>query len=118
MKGKMSLHDMNSYIYANAEPLAAEELTEVKQKIADFHLRKNNKTYLLLSHDIRYYSILQKEESADINLANNVLDCLSYLGDIVDITDEQGCLGFWLKQTKRAAFVMLIPYDFGVISFT
>lgn len=119
-EGKMTLHDFNSMVYAGAEPLTATELEKFTEAINNFCSDSCNSYYFLLSNELRYYTMFAHEEFFDEeskSLGEEVLECLSYLGSVVDYSIENGSIEIWIKQNGRAVFLMLMPWDSGVVEF-
>ena len=72
---------------------------------------------MLLVKEISYYTLFVDNSNSNENMSDIVIECLSNLGNIIDINDEsEGAIEIWVKDSDGEAHIgYLFPYDQGVI---
>lgn len=74
--------------------------------------------FLLLSNELRYYTIFQLLEKEDIQtILNMLIETVEYLGDIIDVTFNEGFPCFWVKtkEDEQVHMFAFFDYEKGVI---
>ena len=109
---------MAKSVAAQAPLLTTEQIDKSKELIANFLAdNKTTKYYMLLVRDMNYYTLFVDNRANDENMSDIVIECLSNLGNIIDINNEtQGSIEVWVKDSDGEAHIgYLFPYDQGVI---
>ena len=122
-KGEQIEISQNAYLMAKtvaaqAPLLTAEQIDKSKELISNFITKHNTtKYYMLLVKEISYYTLFVDNSSSNENMSDIVIECLSNLGNIIDINDEsEGAIEIWVKDNDGEAHIgYLFPYDQGVI---
>lgn len=109
---------MAKTVAAQAPLLTAEQIDKSKELITNFLVEhKTTKYYMLLVKDMNYYTLFVDNGTNDENMSDIVIECLSNLGNIIDINNEnQSSIEVWVKDKDGEAHIgYLFPYDEGVI---
>lgn len=121
---KLTLYDANKQFYAGAPPLDEAQITRSSELINKWADRYEDGYFMLLGHDLRYYTIFHK----DINfceidtIGNAVIECLESIGQIKDIAEDEEtqAIECWITTPgpiKETAVLYLFPYDRGIVRF-
>ena len=115
---QLSLFDLNKQIISQLSDYNENDITAAKQKIRE--LKNNNSSYfMLLSHDIRYYTLFSIDENEKVSFEDEVIACLQDWGTIKDIdwTSSRDSIDCWVRKAddNEIIFFKLFSYDEGVI---
>ena len=115
---QLSLFDLNKQIISQLSDYNENDITAAKQKIRE--LKNNNSSYfMLLSHDIRYYTLFSIDENEKVSFEDEVIACLQDWGTIKDIdwTSSHDSIDCWVRKAddNEIIFFKLFSYDEGVI---
>ena len=107
-----------------------EELQGAKNQLISFLSEMPSKYYMLLNHDIHYFTLFRNKECFESEMVrdvmfNDILDCLCWCGDnekgIIEVCrDNSGyALEFWVKDlvTNETMMFLLFDYEPGVIEY-
>ena len=110
-----TLYDMNKGIIAQLSNLTPEKWEEAFDLITDFIETKNNKYFMLLSHEFRYYTLFARI-GAEEPVAEAIKECLhSWDVKVIDLTPEGDAIEIWANIPDRGLTVFyFFPYDLGV----
>lgn len=111
----MNVYELNKGMYATIPPMKEDDVRSV---VMDY-LESNRATYyLMLNHDIHYYTLfhIKKEWRASL-ISFEMLDIFNGLGDIVDIINnkDNGMLEVWIRQDDKILMFGLFNYERGVV---
>lgn len=121
---KLSLYELNKNIMENVPEEAIPTEEQLKEIINKFTTNDNSNYYMLLSNELRYYTIFEKVIQGDSqkldlnNISTEVILCLQDLGDIIGIAEEPGALEFWVKTESGAECLYFFNYSAGIVYFT
>ena len=113
---QLSLFDLNKQIISQLSDYNEDDITAAKQKIREL---KNSSYFMLLSHDIRYYTLFGIDENEEASFEDEVIACLQDWGTIKDIdwTSSHDSIDCWVQKAddNEIIFFKLFSYDEGVI---
>ena len=117
----MTKYDFDRMKYDKFPPLTKDQLDMYLSQI-ELYVEKAVKTshvhFLLLSNELRYYTIFQLLEKEDIQtILNMLIETVEYLGDIIDVTFNEGFPCFWVKtkEDEQVHMFAFFDYEKGVI---
>ena len=89
-------------------------LYKAKKIIRDF-THKQGQVFMLLCHELRYYTVLYLEKEGYDKIEDIVIECLQGMGTIKDISKEDGAIGCWVltPEDDEAHMFFLFNYDGG-----
>lgn len=115
----MTLYDLNKNLISQLMPLDDNELYEAAEIILAFCEEQRNKYYMLLCHELRYFTLFNYYVQTDRPLPNveeEVIGCAHDIGSILSIEEVEGAIEIWVKTEADEVFAMyFFPYDRGVI---
>lgn len=115
----LTVYDLNKNIMKYQTPLDDNELYEAAETILAFCEEQRNKYYMLLCHELRYFTLFNYYVQTDRPLPNieeEVIGCANDIGSILSIEEVEGAIEIWIKTEEDEAFAMyFFPYDRGVI---
>lgn len=109
---------MAKTVAAQAPILTEEQIEKSKRLIYDFLQEyKHTKYFMLLLKELSYYTLFVSSDSSDENMSDAIIECLSNLGNIIDINNEsEAAIEVWIKDSNEEAHIgYFFPYDQGVI---
>ena len=115
----LTLYDLNKNIMKQQTPLDDNELYEAIENILAFCEEQKNRYYMLLCHELRYFTLFDYQSSLGLNLPNieeEVIGCAHDIGSILSVEEGENAIEIWVKTEEDEVFVMyFFPYDRGVI---
>lgn len=115
----MTLYDLNKSLINQLMPLDDTELYEAGEDILAFCEENRNKYYMLLCHELRYFTLFNYYVVTDRPLPNieeEVIACAHDIGSIVSVENKDDAIEIWVKTEEDEVYVMyFFPYDRGVI---
>ena len=119
METGLTIYDLNKNIMKQQMPLDDNELYEATENIFAFCEEQKNRYYMLLCHELRYFTLFDYQNSLGLNLPNieeEVIGCAHDIGSILSVEEGEDAIEIWVKAEEDEAFVMyFFPYDRGVI---
>ena len=113
-----SLYDLNKQVILNLPDLIPEEIMKGLDLINDFVKETNATYYMLLNHDVHYYTVFLRNGQDD-PLPQALLDCLEVFGGpykCIDYTVEGDAIEIWLDTELHGSLMFLLfPYDGGIV---
>lgn len=117
----MTIYELNQINYGKLPPLSETDLAAADQTIADFLNWHRANYYMLLNHELRYFTLFHQESAQFRHITrDNILAILQELGEIKSIekTSDEMALECWVTLNNDPedthAFV-LFDYDRGVV---
>lgn len=114
-----SLYDLNKQVIFQLPNLTPEKIMSGLDLIEDFVNKTNNTYYMLLNHDLHYYTIFMRCDTEEDRLAQATYECLSSLRctyKSIDYTADGDAVEIWLHNEEIGAIMFLLfPYDQGVV---
>jgi hypothetical protein len=119
---EMTLYEANKQLFAGAPQFDVAQLERAEETINEYGSAHNNIHYMLLGHDIRYYTIFsQNLNITSEKLGHAVIDCLENIGQIKEIVldEETDAIECWVTtyQEKETIVLYLFPYDTGIVYY-
>lgn len=116
----MTLYELNKAGYLSLPTLNELELYSYQQKVLKFINDKKAKYFMLLNHDIRYFTLFShiNEDIDNKYVAKEVMDIARSLGDIksIEVSDDENSIEFWIVDyTGECNLYIFFNYDQGVI---
>lgn len=117
-----TMYDANKQFFAGAPQFDEGQIARAIETINAYASEHKASHYMLLGHDIRYYTILINNPNFfEIDtIGNAVIDCLENIGQIKEIVADEGtnAIECWVTtKDKETVVLYLFPYDEGVIRF-
>ena len=124
----INLYEFNKVNMAKMPILkTGSELRRVKQTIKSFVEEKASTYFMLLNHELRYFTLFNFKNGllTDIKenaMAKDVIECVESMElGLIDIfpDDGNGALEIWAKDTEEdiAHMFLLFPYNEGVLEY-
>lgn len=116
----MTLYELNKAGYLSLPTLNELELYSYQQKVLEFINDKKAKYFMLLNHDIRYFTLFShiNEDKDNKYVAKEVMDIARSLGDIksIELSNDTNAIEFWIVDyTGECNLYIFFNYDQGVI---
>lgn len=117
----ISLYELNKQIIFQMPDYTEEQINEAKNLINSYMVEQNNYFYMLLSNEMRYYTIFSVYNGTNVleTFPDEVIDCLNSIGPIKSIEkNTDGVIEIWCVPTsycEEACVFYLFPYDQGVV---
>ncbi len=110
----MNIYDVNKGIYQNVPPMKSES---VKKVILGFLNEHKSLYYLMLNHDIHYYTLFHTHKSCAEIMMEEIYSIIQELGPVVDIINNQetAMLEVWIKYDGEPMMFGLFDYTRGVV---
>lgn len=114
-----TLYQLNQCM-VGALNVVPQKIIDRKINIINNFLAKDNKYYMLLSNELRYYTLFvhTPEKIAD-NFGKTIFECLNIFGRVkyIECDEEIGTAEIWVQEEEDpyAHVFYLFPYDTGVI---
>ena len=115
---KVSLYEMNQNLIHNMPSLDKSGLKGAEKKFYKWLVNNSAEYYMLLCNQQRYYTVFHNSSSAinEKNYWNELLDVLSYCGDIKLMEEDSGAFSIWATwKNGDTDCLYLFPYDQGVV---
>lgn len=112
-----NLYQLNKMLVANLTNYGVEDIKSAKKLIRNFIDENSANVYMLLCHDLRYYTIFLKNKSYEENMEDVVIECLEYFGDIksIEYDEDSNVIELWFTYEEEPFVAYLFGYDEGVI---
>ena len=113
----LTLYDINKMLIKDSSPLDANERWELGKAIWQLCENTNNKFYMLLCNDIRYYTLFNRTKDAYEVIEDIVMECAEDIGKIISYNATEESIEIWVRVDEvEEIFVMyFFPYDRGVV---
>lgn len=111
-------YEMAKIVAAQAPLLTEEQIENTKILIKEYlNNYQDRKYFMLMVRDINYHTLFVINENNDENISDIIIECLSNIGDIIDINNEtEEAIEAWVKDKKGEAHIgYFFPYDQGVV---
>ena len=104
-------------LIANLTNYGAEDIATAKKLIRSFINENPANVYMLLCHDLRYYTIFLRNKNYEESMEDVVIECLEYFGDIksVDYDEDSNAVELWFSYEEEPHVAYLFGYDEGVV---
>ena len=118
----LSLYDLNKSLFNQMNGLNNEELQNKYKIFEEYKENTNNNFYMLYGKEISYFTLFQKDIMHINSFAQEVVDCLKDVGEIIDIdfTENKDAIECWVKSydnNNEATCLYLFPYDSGIVKY-
>lgn len=112
-----NLYQLNKMLVANLTNYGVEDIKSAKKLIRNFIDENPANVYMLLCHDLRYYTIFLRNKNYEENMEDVVIECLEYFGDIksVDYDEDSNAVELWFSYEEEPHVAYLFGYDEGVV---
>lgn len=116
-------YNFNKMALSNMKPLTKKQINESKQLLKEYLHKNSHKYFMLLCHDIKYYTVINIVNEQDLKPGQDlepgeevVIQCLEQLGKILSInkTEDEMAIECWVKLENEVIMLMLFNYDAGV----
>lgn len=117
----ISLYELNKQIISQLPNYGNEEIQKAKELILEYHSTHCAYHYMMLSNEMRYYTVFSTQNGSDPTLGkfeNEVIDCLNSIGPIKSIEiNSDRVVEIWCFSIadEELHVFYLFPYDEGVI---
>lgn len=109
----MSLYDINKNVYAQLPKRTEEELAQFSETLTKFYKNISNARTMLLCREMNYYTVFEFNDAAEEfeTAADAIITCVSELGELLDVVENEAGLEVWVKLFESAEVVMMILFD-------
>jgi uncharacterized membrane protein YjdF len=114
----MTIYEVNKASYAKLPVLDKEGLDYAVKLLSNYITKSENQYYMILNHDIHYYTIYNWKDCLIKQLAKDVLALMSSLGSLkaVELSKDGSMVEFWIIDiTGECNMYAFFGYDKGVI---
>lgn len=115
----MKMYDFNKIGYASLPSLTKEEEQKAVNLIHKYIKKKNETYYMMLNHDIHYFTLFNWNSSSFMALAEEVLSVAKSLGSVksVEVSENGEMVEIWILNimTNECYMYGFFAYDQGVI---
>ena len=112
----LSLYDMNKQIISQLPTYTSEQLEEAKDLIVKYvtDYQHKDEYYMLLCHDIHYFTVFVRHTNPKENIENALLDCINNVGDIksIEYSSDEQALEIWVTDPNGESYAMYF-FDYG-----
>lgn len=112
----ITLYDLNKIACAKLPPLDSVGLSKAKEDINKYINLTGHTYYILLCKDLSYYTVFVVDQKSNEKIEDVIIECLQYLGDIVNINIDEDVIESWFVKDGEAFVSYLCAYDGGVIA--
>lgn len=121
-EGDFTMYDANKQFFAGAPQFDEGQINRAIDTINKYASEHKASHYMLLGHDIKYYTILINDPNFfEIDtIGNAVIECLENIGQIKEICEDEvtDAIECWITiDAKETIVLYLFPYDEGVVRF-
>lgn len=114
----MNMYDINKQIISQLPCLSEEAYAEKLTMMRRFIDATKNKYYMLLCHDIKYFTLFDFDIKLAIEPFESIFtDCVQTLGKVKAIDEVDGAIEIWIENEffENGPYAMyFFPYDGGV----
>lgn len=119
---EMTMYAANKQLFAAAPQFDEGQIARAEDLINEYGKSYGNVHYMLLGHDIRYYTVFIRNDSISTStLGHEVIECLEYIGQIKEIINDEitGAIECWVTtyEEKETIVLYLFPYDTGMVHY-
>lgn len=113
----MKVYDFNKVGYASLPDLTREEEKKATKLIQDYIMTKNNSYYILLNHELRYFTTFKTVSFAPKS-AEEILTFLKELGNIksIEVSESGDMIECWIIYNKECHMFGFLAYDWGIVN--
>lgn len=116
MNSELNLYDLNKQLVPQLPTLNEEQVISAKAVILDYVCKTQESYYMLLCHELRYFTVFAMNAHSEENVEDALLDCLSYVGEVKSIESNGEAVEIWVVLPTGEAHVMyFFNYESGVI---
>lgn len=116
----MTIYELNQGLYSNPNivPMTSSNVRTVIKEYLENHLAK---FYLMLNHDMHYYTVFyfeDKNRGVLNRCVQTIWNLVHDLGDVMDalINPDNGMLEFWIKRPDGQVLMFgFFEYERGVV---
>ena len=117
---QVSLYQLNQDIMSNQPALSGDGVRKGQLEFFDWvsKLPDNPKFYMLLCHELNYYTVFHINDTATKeDFWNELYDIAKELGTLKAMEIDSGCFSIWVDwpQDNISHLFYLFPYDRGVV---
>lgn len=115
---KMSLYELNKDIVTQLPGLSTVDIETKCKEILTHFINSTSKYFMLLGHEIRYYTLFVTNTQEGNNIVIDLIECLCNLGQVksIELTQDNTAMEIWVTDQNNSSFCMyFFNYDAGVI---
>lgn len=117
---QVNLYQLNQDIMSNQPALSGDGVRKGQLEFFDWisKLPDNPKFYMLLCHELNYYTVFHINDTATKeDFWNELYDIAKELGTLKAMEIDSGCFSIWVDwpQDNISHLFYLFPYDRGVV---
>ena len=117
---QVNLYQLNQDIMSNQPALSGDGVRKGQLEFFDWisKLPDNPKFYMLLCHELNYYTVFHINDTATKeDFWNELYDIAKELGTLKAMEIDSGCFSIWVDwpQDNTSHLFYLFPYDRGVV---
>lgn len=117
---KLTLYGLNKLIIPQMPTLTEETIEKKKEIINEFVEKVKGSYYMLLGRELNYYTFFAINSKAEDRISNELIDCLSNLGEIKSIdlvcNNDEPTLECWVcDENKNASVLYFFDWTEGTI---
>ena len=92
-----NLYQLNKLLVGGMPDCPPEKIQDLKKEIRTFVNDNQANVYMLLCHDLRYYTVFLKNEEYEENIEDIVVECIEYFGNIksIEYNTEEKIIEIW-----------------------
>lgn len=110
----MNVYELNKMAYKDVPAMEQGAIFE----IIGYYVSDNpSKYYMMLNHDIHYFTLFNLVHQDLRAAANEITDIAIELGEVVDVVnnDDHSMLEIWIRQDNEILMFGLFNYERGVV---
>lgn len=115
----MNVYEFNKAGYKSIPTLTQKEIDEGIDLIASYIRDTENIQYMLLNHDIHYFTLFQMLFSSSREAAEEIIKLIKEMGSIksIELSDNKEMIEVWVNYNETGKTIMFgfFAYDRGVI---
>lgn len=116
----MSLYDVNQQVVAQLPTYTDEDIERGKEVLCTYiaSIEHSDTYYMLLCHDLHYFTVFVRNGETQENIEDAVIDCLSYVGEVKSIeqASDGEAIEIWVVVDGVAHAMYFFDYGKGIIS--
>lgn len=111
-------YELNKMVVSQLPPMTNDEIDKAHELIKNYTHSHNSLTgyYMLLSNELRYYTVFIVNKNYDENVEDIVFECLNDMGTIKQINEAQDGIECWIVNDDGCFMFMLFNYDWGIVT--
>lgn len=112
----MNIYEVNQMAYNSLPPIAKEDILAQTKRVQEFLQANPSKYYMLLCNECKYYTLFTFTDGFKFKeMANEIIDIIISLGDIVSIEFNETDFEVWVKDEETSHVFYFFNYEPGVI---